>query len=235
MANMSYVRFENTYNDLLDCYHTIEQGYLDDLSKSEQGYYKRLFSVCENIVDRGEYEFDDDSLDESVNKKNKKNKKNKSMNEKQIISVLKKLEEAVDSKSKRVVLNKKKPTNKVVMKESVMQAIMDILNSTQHFGTWSSGGLNMTYGEVAHAVCWFFGVGGTTTLLYLGTDKIISAIKSVPSKFNKIVQAFKAIKSGNAEKLEEMGVNLKKAKEQLQQREQTQNSITTESRKRRRK
>ena len=50
MANMSYCRFENTYRDLLDCYHNMN----NDKSDDEQAYMRRLVDVCKDIVD--EYE-----------------------------------------------------------------------------------------------------------------------------------------------------------------------------------
>jgi hypothetical protein len=50
MPNMSYCRFENTYRDLLDCYHAMNS----DKSESEQNYMRRLVDVCKDIID--EYE-----------------------------------------------------------------------------------------------------------------------------------------------------------------------------------
>ena len=62
MANMSYCRFENTYRDLLDCYHNMN----NDKSDDEQAYMRRLVDVCKDIVD--EYELmkmsEDDNDDE---------------------------------------------------------------------------------------------------------------------------------------------------------------------------
>lgn len=44
-SNMSYCRFENTYNDLKDCYDNME----DDLSKEESEYRESLISLCKDI------------------------------------------------------------------------------------------------------------------------------------------------------------------------------------------
>ena len=46
MANMSYCRFENTYRDLLDCYHNIDRR----LSESEHQYRERLVDLCQDIL-----------------------------------------------------------------------------------------------------------------------------------------------------------------------------------------
>jgi len=46
MTNMSYCRFENTYDDLRDCFHNWD----DDLSESEEDYRKRMIQLCEEIV-----------------------------------------------------------------------------------------------------------------------------------------------------------------------------------------
>ena len=63
MANMSYCRFENTYRDLLDCYHNINES----LSKSEHNYRERLVNLCQEILDEydpaeQDEEDDDDDL-----------------------------------------------------------------------------------------------------------------------------------------------------------------------------
>jgi hypothetical protein len=47
MANMSYCRFENTYNDLYDCYNNIN----DQLSDEEHSYRQRLVEMCQSIID----------------------------------------------------------------------------------------------------------------------------------------------------------------------------------------
>lgn len=48
MANMSYCRFENTYNDLCDCYQEMDDE--NSLSESEKKYRKKLISLCEKVV-----------------------------------------------------------------------------------------------------------------------------------------------------------------------------------------
>ena len=49
MSNMSYVKMENTYFDLLDCYNSIiESGSIQDLdlSCSEKKYLSSLYRLC---------------------------------------------------------------------------------------------------------------------------------------------------------------------------------------------
>jgi hypothetical protein len=47
MANMSYCRFENTYEDLKDCYENIDN---DDLSESEKKFKDKLVNLCCEIA-----------------------------------------------------------------------------------------------------------------------------------------------------------------------------------------
>jgi len=59
MANMSYCRFENTYRDLQDCFHNMD----DDSSESESIYRKKLIELCDTIAREFSYlleEEDDD-------------------------------------------------------------------------------------------------------------------------------------------------------------------------------
>ena len=64
MANMSYCRFENTYKDLLDCYHSLDE----QLSGREHEYREMLVELCQSIVDEydplcqdmDDYEYDED-------------------------------------------------------------------------------------------------------------------------------------------------------------------------------
>jgi hypothetical protein len=57
MSNMGYVRFENTYQDLFDCYEHINH----DVSESEHRYRKLLVQVCRDILQEfNEEEFNDD-------------------------------------------------------------------------------------------------------------------------------------------------------------------------------
>ena len=48
MANMGYVRFENTYRDLQDCFDYL---WNDNLSESEEKHRKRLIKLCQDIAD----------------------------------------------------------------------------------------------------------------------------------------------------------------------------------------
>lgn len=50
MANMAYCRFENTVDDLRDCYEHMDD---DDLSSSEQKKRDRLIKLCQQIA--GDY------------------------------------------------------------------------------------------------------------------------------------------------------------------------------------
>ena len=47
MANMSYCRFENTYNDLKDCYLNFDNC---DLSETEEKYRQRILNLAQEIV-----------------------------------------------------------------------------------------------------------------------------------------------------------------------------------------
>ena len=55
MANMSYCRFENTYNDLLDCERALMEQ--TNLSNSEINYAKKLLLVCQEIIDNYDKEY----------------------------------------------------------------------------------------------------------------------------------------------------------------------------------
>lgn len=46
MSNTSYCRFENTYNDLDDCYDHMDDK---DLNESEKVYREKLIKLCMNI------------------------------------------------------------------------------------------------------------------------------------------------------------------------------------------
>jgi hypothetical protein len=60
MSNMSYCRFENTYNDLRDCYNNIDNT---DLSKTEEAARKRLIELCQSIVEVADPELEMDEAD----------------------------------------------------------------------------------------------------------------------------------------------------------------------------
>lgn len=59
---MSYCRFENTYRDLMDCFHNMGE----ELSDSEHNYRKRLYDLCSDIVNK----FKDTDFDEIQNENN---------------------------------------------------------------------------------------------------------------------------------------------------------------------
>lgn len=59
MANMGYVRFQNTLNDLLDCN---EHLFDEDLSPEERRARRCLIELCREIA--AEFDGDDDLDDE---------------------------------------------------------------------------------------------------------------------------------------------------------------------------
>jgi len=61
MANMSYVRFENTYSDLVDCYEDMLYGKeFDELSESEQHFRNKLIKLCRDISEYFDEDVDED-------------------------------------------------------------------------------------------------------------------------------------------------------------------------------
>ena len=60
MSNMSYCRFENTYNDLLDCAGALEQR--DELSSSEKEYRERMLHICADMLEQIGIEVDAQEL-----------------------------------------------------------------------------------------------------------------------------------------------------------------------------
>jgi hypothetical protein len=50
MSNLSYCQFENTYFDLLDCYNSLQDKELDELSESEKEYAEKLINLCAKII-----------------------------------------------------------------------------------------------------------------------------------------------------------------------------------------
>ena len=48
MSNMSYCRFQNTLQDLRDCYNHMES---DNLSREEFEARKRMIKLCMEIID----------------------------------------------------------------------------------------------------------------------------------------------------------------------------------------
>jgi hypothetical protein len=57
MANMSYCRFENTLNDLRDCYRNIDET---DLSRTEAAARKQLIELCQLIAEVADPELEMD-------------------------------------------------------------------------------------------------------------------------------------------------------------------------------
>jgi hypothetical protein len=55
MANMSYMRFENTLSDLQDCENALSEKDFEELSESEQKHAKRLIELCREIADNYEH------------------------------------------------------------------------------------------------------------------------------------------------------------------------------------
>lgn len=49
MANMSYCRFQNTYQDFKDCIESFTS--LHDLSKNEQDYALKLRKLCQEYLE----------------------------------------------------------------------------------------------------------------------------------------------------------------------------------------
>lgn len=62
MGNMSYCRFENTFNDLEDCYQALcEDGakkYEEDANQHEKPYIEKLIRLCRDIAEEFEIEFE---------------------------------------------------------------------------------------------------------------------------------------------------------------------------------
>lgn len=52
MSNMSYCRFQNTLEDLRDCYDNLDDS---DLSEEETKARKRLIKVCRSLVDDADF------------------------------------------------------------------------------------------------------------------------------------------------------------------------------------
>jgi|TARA_R110000772_G_scaffold73584_1_gene160893 hypothetical protein len=64
MGNMSYCRFENTYQDLEECFTALQdeggvKGLEEEASQYEKPYIKRLIEMCKDIVDEFEDELED--------------------------------------------------------------------------------------------------------------------------------------------------------------------------------
>jgi hypothetical protein len=61
MANMSYCRFENTYNDLIDCIENLNKPASNE---RDERYRKRLIELMIDTVESGEAE---EALDVEIN------------------------------------------------------------------------------------------------------------------------------------------------------------------------
>lgn len=57
MANMSYIRFENTYRDLKDCFNDMNSGtHFSELSETEQNNRNKIVEMCKQIAEQFEVE-----------------------------------------------------------------------------------------------------------------------------------------------------------------------------------
>lgn len=65
MSNMSYCRFENTVNDLKDCYDHMDE--IDDMSEHETKARERLLLLCKQISD--DYDLDIEDIIEAKQKR----------------------------------------------------------------------------------------------------------------------------------------------------------------------
>lgn len=55
MANMNYCRFENTYNDLDECFEALGEESIDELSDSERKYALKMIRLCASVIEDFEY------------------------------------------------------------------------------------------------------------------------------------------------------------------------------------
>ena len=64
MSNMSYCRFENTYNDLRDCQEELDNNSVEDLEKHaneyEKPYIRKLVELCKRIAEEHGGETDEE-------------------------------------------------------------------------------------------------------------------------------------------------------------------------------
>ena len=55
MSNMGYCKFENTYNDLEECYEALSNDSIKalerDTNQYEKPYIRKLINLCKDIVD----------------------------------------------------------------------------------------------------------------------------------------------------------------------------------------
>lgn len=55
MSNMSYCRFENTYNDLLECLDALDneggiEGVEEEANQYEKPYVRKLIELCDEVA-----------------------------------------------------------------------------------------------------------------------------------------------------------------------------------------
>ena len=63
MANMSYCRFQNTYQDLKDCIESIEyRTDIKDLPEIEKKYALKLRELCEEYLELSEIEEEEENV-----------------------------------------------------------------------------------------------------------------------------------------------------------------------------
>jgi hypothetical protein len=63
MANMSYCRFQNTYQDLKDCIESIEyRTDIKDLPEIEKKYALKLRKLCEEYLELVESEEEEENV-----------------------------------------------------------------------------------------------------------------------------------------------------------------------------
>ena len=66
MANMSYCKFENTFNDLNDCLTSLENSSIEELEENastyEKSYIRKLINLCTEISQNYDQELDDEFL-----------------------------------------------------------------------------------------------------------------------------------------------------------------------------
>ncbi len=56
MSNMHYCRFENTLDDLIDCYDAMLEEDMNELSENEKKAKEQLIKICKKIIELTEEE-----------------------------------------------------------------------------------------------------------------------------------------------------------------------------------
>jgi hypothetical protein len=62
MANMSYCRFQNTYQDLKDCIESLDRTDIKDLPDIEKKYALKLRELCEEYLELSEVEEEEENV-----------------------------------------------------------------------------------------------------------------------------------------------------------------------------